>query len=164
PLDRARAFFRSHFTGWLNAQEGQDIHLAALLEIASLKPDHRKQIETAYIDMFKRLRSFLRGAVEDGSIRDCETTSTTRAMIGATDWLFYWLQQLDRDQVLTTADDAWDILLHGLYKGDRAYVPTALEFSPTDDRPAQGFDREEQHRLKQEAFYKAGTWFFNKKG
>ena len=28
----------------------------------------------------------------------------------------------------------------------------------------QGFNRTEQNRLKQEAFFKTGTWFFNKKG
>ena len=30
--------------------------------------------------------------------------------------------------------------------------------------PAKGFDREAQNRLKQEAFFKAGTRFFNRKG
>ena len=37
-------------------------------------------------------------------------------------------------------------------------------FKEQDNRPAQGFDRQEQNRQKQEAFYKAGTWFFNKAG
>lgn len=163
-LERARAFFLGQFMGWLNAQEGKDIHLAALLEIASLQPDHREQIEGTYISMFKRLRGYLREAVADGAIRDCETTSTTRSIIGATDWLFYWLHQVDRKQVPTIADDAWDILLRGLHSGDTAYVPTSLDLSSDEERPTQGFDREEQHRQKQEAFYKTGTWFFNKKG
>jgi AcrR family transcriptional regulator len=164
PLERAAGFFRSQFEGWLHAQEGTDVHIAALLEIASLKPDHRAVIESEYVRMFKRLREYLREAVANGEARELETTSTTRAIIGATDWVFYWLHQVDRTKLLNVADRAWDILLHGLYRGPGNYAPVRLEVSPSHERPAQGFDREEQHRQKQEAFYKTGTWFFNKKG
>jgi AcrR family transcriptional regulator len=164
PLNRAAGFFRSQFEGWLNAEEGNDVYIAALLEIASLKPEHRAVIEAEYVRMFKRLRGYLREAVASGEARDCETTSTTRAIIGATDWVFYWLHQIDRGEVLNTADAAWDIILHGLYPGPSEYIPPHLEIAATQERPSQGFDREEQHRQKQEAFYKTGTWFFNKKG
>ncbi|WP_439107849.1 TetR/AcrR family transcriptional regulator [Congregibacter sp.] len=164
PLERAGDFFKSQFEGWLSAQTKDDVHIAAPLEIASLKPQHRKAIETEYIAMFKRLRGYLREAVESGEARGIETTSATRAIIGATDWVFHWLHQLNRDEVLDAADAAWDIILHGLSAKDDEYISRPLVMSSDGDRPAQGFDREEQHRQKQEAFYKAGTWFFNRKG
>ncbi|MFK8043135.1 TetR/AcrR family transcriptional regulator [Congregibacter sp.] len=164
PLERAGAFFKSQFEGWLSAQTGDDVHIAAPLEIASLKPQHRKAIESEYIRMFKRLRAFLREAMESGEARTVDSTSATRAIIGATDWVFHWLHQLDRSDVLNAADSAWDILLRGLSADGREYRPVPLNINSDNDRPAQGFDREEQHRQKQEAFYKAGTWFFNRKG
>ncbi|MFK7831238.1 MAG: TetR/AcrR family transcriptional regulator [Congregibacter sp.] len=165
PLDRAGAFFKSQFEGWLNAQEGTDTHVAALLEIASLKPEHRDAIESEYVRMFKRLRGYLIDAKNIGEVRQsCEPTSATRAIIGATDWVFHWLHQVERDSVLSTAETAWEILAHGLYSGLDDYHPGVLQLSANIERPVQGFDREEQHRQKQEAFYKTGTWFFNKKG
>ena len=164
PLERAAGFFRSQFQAWLDAQSGRSAHIAALLEIASLKSDHRAAIEAEYVRMFKRLRNYLREAVAGGEARPIETTSTTRTLIGATDWVFYWLHQLDGARALTAADASWDILLHGLYAGDDCYVAAPLSIAASSDRPSQGFDRKEQHRQKQEAFYKTGTWFFNKKG
>jgi len=164
PLARAKGFFHSQFETWLHAQEGKDVHIAALLEIASLGAERRKYIEGEYVRMFKRLRAYLREAQAAGELRPCETTSTTRALIGATDWVFYWLHQVERSEVLRTAEAAWDILLYGLNSQGTDYQPKPLDVTATEDRPAQGFDREEQHRQKQEAFYKAGTWFFNKAG
>lgn len=164
PLERARAFFFEQFMGWHRAQTGEDIHLAALMEIASLKPDHRQQIEKSYVAMFKRLRGYLRQAMEDGEMRQMESTSTTRALIGAVDWVFHWLHQVDRNRIENTAESAWDILLHGLNGAPTPYHPARLEPLVEVDRPTQGFDREEQHRQKQEAFYRTGTRIFNKKG
>jgi AcrR family transcriptional regulator len=164
PLERAAGFFRSQFEAWLHARDGKGVHIAALLEIASLKPDHRALIEEEYIRMFKRLRGYLREASDAGEITTRDPTSTTRAIIGATDWVFYWLHRIEHGDVLATADAAWDVLLHGLHGGTHTYTARSLEPTPDQDRAGQGFDREEQHRLKQEAFYKAGTRVFNKKG
>jgi len=164
PLERAGEFFKSQCEGWLGAQTGADVHIAAPLEIASLKPEHREAIEYQYIRMFKRLRGYLREAVSSGEARAIEPTSATRAIIGATDWVFHWLHQLERTEVLSAAESAWNIILHGLSAKPGEYRCTPLEISADVERPAQGFDREEQHRQKQEAFYKAGTWFFNRKG
>ena len=164
PLERAARVFRTPFENWIRARDGDDVHLAAPLEIASLRTEHREQIEHSYIEMFKRLRGYLRDAIDAGQIRPVESTSTTRALIGATDWVFHWLHQLDHDDVLTAADRAWDFLLHGFYAGEGEYRPGQLDVSHLGDRPSQGFDRDEQNRQKQEAFYKTGTRFFNRKG
>jgi AcrR family transcriptional regulator len=164
PLDKARGFFEHQFTSWINAREGRSTHIASLLEIASLKSERRSLIEAEYVRMFKRLRAYLREAQVAGQTRSFEATSTTRAMIGATDWLFYWLHQVEPQALPSIAAHCWDVLLHGLYAGAGDYVPAALSLSDSPDDRAQGFDREIQNRQKQEAFYKAGTWFFNKAG
>jgi AcrR family transcriptional regulator len=164
PLERVEGFFTHQFEQWRDAQAGSDVHLAALLEIASLHDRHREQIEGEYIRMFRRLRDYLRDAGQSGALRPVETTSATRAILGAMDWLFYWLHQVDGSEVDATARSAWQILLHGLYAGADTYLPQPLSSTTDPSKPAQGFDREQQDRQKQEAFYKAGTWFFNKAG
>lgn len=164
PLSRAAAFFRAPFESWLRARDGSDVHVAALLEIASLQPAHRERIEGEYIRMFKRLRGYLREAIELGEIRSCEVTATTRALIGALDWVFYWLHQLPEGRTETAAAACWDILLHGLHPGPERYHCPTLTLDAIDERPTQGFDREEQHRQKQDAFCRAGTRIFNRKG
>ena len=54
---------------------------------------------------------------------------------------------------------------NGLASGAGEYHCLPFPNSPDDAQAAlSGFDRDEQNRLKQEAFYKVGTRFFNKKG
>lgn len=164
PLERAERVFRAPFDRWLSAREGNEVHQAALLEIASLAPKRREHIEAEYVRMFKRLRGYLKDAITAGEIRDCETISTTRAIIGATDWAFHWLHQVAPDEVNDAGKDAWEIFLYGLSPGPGYYQPKPLELSQANERPSKGFDRDEQNRQKQEAFYKKGTHFFNRKG
>ena len=164
PVERAEAFFRKHFESWQAAREGKSSHIAAMLEIASLKGAHRTEVESQYIKMFKRMRQNLREGMADGSIRQCDATSVTRAMIGSVDWTFSWLHNVPEEQISEVAAQAWDIMWHGLAAGKGEYIPGKLPFDDKSGVDLLGFDREEQNRLKQEAFYKTGTWFFNRKG
>ena len=63
-----------------------------------------------------------------------------------------------------TVNQAADILAHGLAAGTTEYQPAPLTFRAPATANFEGFNRQEQNRLKQEAFYKTGTRFFNKKG
>jgi AcrR family transcriptional regulator len=164
PLERAEAYFRMHFENWQAAQEGRSSHMAILLEIASLKGAHRAEVEARYISMFKRLRQNLRDGIADGSIRACDSTSATRAMTGSVDWVFSWLHDVPRETIPEVATRAWDILWHGLSTERGDYTPCEFPFGSNPTVDLLGFDREEQNRLKQEAFYKTGTRFFNKQG
>lgn len=164
PFSRLAAFLVQQFLNWSGAVSGRDSYQAALLEIASLKAPHRQAVEERYIALFKRLRGYVRDGMADGSLRQCEATSTTRAIIGSIDWVFHWLHDVPEDQVGVIAREAVDIIGRGLFAGERDYV-TSKTVAPVDaDLPIPGFNRDEQNRLKQEAFYKAGTWFFNRKG
>ncbi|HDY83885.1 MAG TPA: TetR/AcrR family transcriptional regulator [Halieaceae bacterium] len=163
-MDRTSAFFLQHFDNWLAAQEGRGPHIAALLEIAALKGAHRKEVEARYIAMFKRIRQYIRQGMADGSLRQCESTSVTRAILGSVDWTFYWLHDLPREQVSDAAKEALDILAHGIFAGQGEYQPSNMSYDSAGDTALQGFNRREQNRLKQEAFFKTGTWFFNKQG
>jgi len=164
PLARVSAFFLQPFENWLAAQEGRGPHIAALLEIASLKGPHRKEVEERYIDLFKRVRQYIRHGIADGSMRNCEPASVTRAMLGSVEWTFSWLHDVPTDKVTETADQALDIVLRGLYGLSGEYRPVSVEPDESEDTRLHGFNREEQKRLKQEAFFKTGTWYFNKQG
>lgn len=164
PMQRASAFYLRHFEDWLAAQEGRAPHIAALLEIAALKGAHRKEVEGRYIAMFKRLREHIREGVANGTIRHCEPTAVTRAIIGSVDWAFSWLQSIPREDVMSASRRALDILAHGIYAGDTEYQPAERTADLATGIDLHGFNREERNRLKQEAFFKTGTWFFNKQG
>jgi AcrR family transcriptional regulator len=164
PMSRASAFFLQHFENWLAAQEGRGPHIAALLEIAALKGSHRTEIETGYIALFKRLRGYIRQGVSEGSCRTCEPNATTRAILGSVDWTFSWLHNIPLGQVSAVAKEALDILANGIASGTAGHVPKNINHDTEQTAILGGFDREEQNRLKQLAFLKTGTWFFNKQG
>jgi AcrR family transcriptional regulator len=156
PGERASAFFLQQFDDWLAAQQGAGPHIAALLEIASLKGRHRKKVEAGYVAMFKRLRGYLREGIKADDMRAFETTSATRALLGSMDWIFSWLHQVSAEEVHSTAREALDILSAGLSSGAGEYEAGHSTLPEPVDNALQGFDRVQQNRLKQEAFYKTG--------
>ncbi len=164
PRERLSAFIVQHIDGWLAALEGRGPHIAALLEIASLRGRHRQAVEARYVALFKRLLGYFRAGIADGSFRELEPIAATRAVLGSVDWAFSWLHQIPAGQVKATAEQVMDILTRGLYGGEGDYIPAPLEYTSGGDKSPDGFNREQQNRLKQEAFYKTGTWFFNKQG
>jgi AcrR family transcriptional regulator len=164
PVARAEAFIKASFDSWLAAEQGKANHIAALLEIASLKGDHRKDVENRYISMFIRLRQNIRDGIADGSFRQCHSTSITRALVGSMDWTFSWLNSIPAEDIPAIADQTWDILYRGISTETGEYIPGPLSINYGENADLSGFNREAQNRLKQEAFYKTGTWFFNKKG
>ncbi len=164
PLERTLAVIKQPFADWQAAREGKAPHIAALMEIASLKGEQREQVEARYVQLFLRVRQYLREGIDDGSLRPCEPTATTRAILGSVEWTFYWLHDIPLHEVPAAAEQAADILGRGLYGGEGDYCSTAPPPTDVYDGQLHGFDREEQNRRKQEAFYKTGTWFFNKQG
>lgn len=164
PLERTLRFMRSRVDSILQALQGNADYYAAPLELASLKPQHRDALTAEYLEMFKRVRTYIREGIEAGSIRPCHSTTTTRALIGALDWSFYWLYEIPREEAEKASDAVADICANGLLSLTTDFVSSAHRIRPEAVPPAGGFDREAQNRLKQEAFFKAGTRFFNSKG
>ena len=164
PLERVLLFMERHCDTILKALAGKGDYYAAPLEIASLKPDHRTHIEGVYLSMFMRVRGYLRAGIADGTIQCSHATTTTRALIGALDWSFYWLYEMPEDEAMRAVAATRDIVCHGLFESNYDYQPKAHPLTPEAAAAARGFDREAQNRLKQEAFFKAGTRLFNIKG
>lgn len=163
-LHRVQAMLRSHFIDYRLAQDGKRNHTAALLEIASLKDQNRTEVEQRYTQLFLRLRQFIRDGIKEGSIRPCESSATTLGLLGSMQWSFEWLRTLPGEQLDAMIDGSIDLITHGLSSQPGPYAYSNFSFGSEQPLAAQGFDRAEQNRMKQDAFYKTGTWFFNKKG
>lgn len=162
-LERIQAVMRAHFTDWREAEAGRRNHTAALLEIASLKDQHRSSVEQCYIVMFKRMRQYIRDGISEGNIRPLDSTAATLGLIGSIQWSFNWLRTVPVEDLDTVIDGACDLITHGLAQAPD-FEFSHYNFAPEPEPNHSGFNREQQNRLKQEAFYKTGTWFFNKKG
>jgi AcrR family transcriptional regulator len=165
-LEQLIGFYRQHVKDWLAAKHGNGPYSAGLLEIASLKEKHRTEVQGRYVDMFKRLRQCVRDGSDDGSIRPCEATSAARAFLGSLPaWSDSWLHRMPLEQVPEISEQALDIVLHGLRadSGETPVVPIEVE-NPGSVHSRGFISRKEESRLKQEAFAKAGTAFFNRKG
>jgi len=161
-VDRISWFYLQQYEDWLAARDGRGYYSAALLEIAALKGSHRSDVESLYLSMFKRIRGYLRDGIADGSVRDCDTISAARGLLGAIPWTFGWLRGLSDEEVRDAAQAALDILHHGFAAGSAHYeFAESLEPLADDTLLAQG---QRPGQLKKELFYRAASWHFNRKG
>ena len=124
PLERVNLFMQGHIDTILKALAGHGDYYAAPLELASLKDHHREALESEYLRMFTRVRGYIREGIEAGSIRPCHSTSTTRALIGALDWSFYWLYEMPKSEAANAANAVRDIVTHGLVLRSCDYDPS----------------------------------------
>ena len=138
-------------------------YYAAPLEIAVLPEANRALLEQEYLRMFKRFRGYLRDGITEGVVRDCHTTSTARALLSALDWSFYWLYEMPAAESKEAASKIRQLFTNGLVPRRSAFE-WKNSHNSANAQPSQGFNREAQNRIKQEAFLRAGTQHFNRKG
>jgi AcrR family transcriptional regulator len=163
-LEKVVTNIRHHFRYNHEVRIGKRPHSAVLLEIASLREDHRNTIESRYVELFKHVREFLREGIADGSIDTrCEPNATTIALMGTQEWMFNWQYKTAIKDIVALTEATCDLIRHGLSNSTTRHEPSPLP-PREESRIDHGFDRDQQNRLKQEAFYKTGTRFFNIKG
>jgi AcrR family transcriptional regulator len=162
-LERVLRAMERHIEISLDSLAGRGDFYAAPLEIAVLPVDHQEFLEQEYLRMFKRFRGYLRDGIEQGVIRQCHTTSTARALLTALDWSFYWLYEMPEAESKDAASKIRRLFTEGLVPRD-AHFEWKNSHSGTSAHASQGFNREAQNRIKQEAFLRAGTHHFNRKG
>ena len=121
-------------------------------------------MESRYVAMFKRMRQYIRDGIAAGSIRPVESTAATLGLIGSMQWSFNWLRTVPMEQFDQVVEDACDLITLGIAAADGDPEFGEFDLDASGEPATGGFDRDEQNRLKQEAFFKTGTWFFNKKG
>ena len=158
--EKLAVFMRSNFQVWKAVRLGQQSHYAILTEIRALREDHRQEVAERYSLLFKRVKSMIQVGISDGSVVPCNEVDTALAIFGLVQLAVIWLPEIEADGFDQAANQFIDLIFNGIAKQDE-FVPGSFPGIP--DAPA-GFDRQAQNLKKQEAFYKTGSAFFNRKG
>ena len=146
--------------GIINGSRG---HLAGFTEIASLSSQHKKEISEFIRTFVMQVMALIEQGQIDGSIQNVQPAKTASALWGAIFWLPVWLHTVADDNREEAYQQWLSIIKYGLNN-----QTTALSFAKTNLAKEQvapaGFDRNQQNKIKQEAFYRVGSIFFNQKG
>ncbi len=159
---RLEAAVREYFRRILNARRGLEAQQAIMTEILTLKPGHRDEINELYLGLFLQYRDFIAEGVADGSLEQCEPIAAALAFFGNTQWAPRWTANTADEQLLEMAECFIDIAMNGLASNSNFQPIHFPELSSLSVN--KSFDRDTQNQLKQEAFYKVGSQFFNSKG
>ena len=162
-IDKLEKLFRSNFDCWNDIIDGNRGHLAGLTEIASLSTTHQQEISEYYRRFVIQVISLIQQGESDGSFQTVSAVKTSNAIWGTIFWLPIWLNAVKKE----SRDDAFTQLMlvikHGLNSRN-----TVFEFEQglleQEQSAPEGFNRKEQNRKKQEAFFRMGSAFFNQKG
>ena len=152
-----------NFSCWNDIINGSRGHLAVLTEIASLSAKHQQEISEFYRTFVIQVMELIEQGQDDGSIQKVSPVKAASALWGAIFWLPVWLYSVE-EQNRESAYEQWlSIIKYGLKNTDSDFSFDHTTFPKEQVAPA-GFDRGEQNRIKQEAFYRVGSMFFNLKG
>lgn len=162
-INKLESLLKLNFECWVGIIEGTRSHLAGLTEIGSLSAKHQKEISTLYLSFVRQVMQILSEGEQDGSIQKLDTVKAASAIWGAIFWLPVWLPSIELHNLNKAFEDWQSIIKYGLYNSNQhlAFIKNHVDEETVF---IDGFDRNEQNRIKQEAFYKVGTAFFNQKG
>jgi AcrR family transcriptional regulator len=99
-IEKVESFIRS-YTELISGEFGRAV---IRLDDSELSPDARAEIRTYKREIDRRLRSFIQGGIEDGSIAPCDPKLTSFAIAGAINWLCMWYKpggSLSAEQIAT---------------------------------------------------------------
>jgi AcrR family transcriptional regulator len=152
-----------NFSCWNGIINGSRGHLAVLTEIASLSAKHQQEISEFYRTFVIQVMELIEQGQDDGSIQKVSPVKAASALWGAIFWLPVWLYSVE-EQNRESAYEQWlSIIKYGLKNAESDFSFDDATFPKEQLAPA-GFDRGEQNRIKQEAFYRVGSMYFNLKG
>lgn len=162
-LQKIECLLRLNFdclNGIINGTRG---HLAGFTEISSLSSAHKKEISDFIRTFVVQVMELIELGQQDGSIQNVHPAKTASALWGAIFWLPVWIHSVSNESREATYQQWLSIIKYGLNNQQ-----TALSFATTnlDKEPLApaGFDRDQQNKIKQEAFFRVGSIFFNQKG
>mgnify|MGYP006073586299 CR=1 FL=1 len=162
-VNKIEKLLRLNFSCWNGIINGSRGHLAVLTEIASLSAKHQQEISEFYRTFVIQVMDLIEQGQADGSIQKVSPVKAASALWGAIFWLPVWLYSVE-EQNRERAYEQWlSIIKYGLKNADSDFSFDNASFVKEQVAPA-GFDRDEQNRIKQEAFYRVGSIFFNQKG
>jgi len=158
--EKLAVFIRAYFRTWKAIATGQQPHYAMLTEIRALKKAHRREVAALYSVLFKRMKSIIQSGMSDGSIVARHSLDTALAMFGLVQMTVLWLPKITLEEFDQAAESFSDLVFRGIATGDE-FLTGSLPCIPV--MPIS-FEQQAQSFRKQEAFYKTGSAFFNRKG
>ncbi|QBY05863.1 TetR/AcrR family transcriptional regulator [Thalassotalea sp. HSM 43] len=163
-LAKIELLLKLNFDCWNDISNGNRGHLAGLTEIASLSSKHQQEISEYYRWLVKQVIELINAGRLDNTIQEqVSAGKTANAIIGTLFWLPVWLESVDQDKRHDAFEQWVSVIKYGIKSSKTPFSFTWTDLQ--DDKLAPtGFDRKEQNRKKQEAFFKVGTMFFNQKG
>ena len=161
-LDCLIRFLELFFARGDEIRLGQHPHAAMLVEIPVLAAEHREKIEARVQHHFDTLQGFLELGIADGSVTDCAPSPATQALMAMVNWSYVWYGGIpDADRRAAVAQII-DLVKNGISTAPCQFLD--LEFPDAERQLPAGFDREEQNRLKRNAFLRVGSRMFNERG
>ena len=158
--DKLTVFIRAYFSNRKAVAMGLQPHDAILTEIRALKVVHRDEIAALYSALFKRIKTIVQIGVADGSMVGSNAIDSALAIFGLVQLTVLWLPKIETENIDQTAGSFIDLVFNGIAINDE-FIPG--DFVGILDEPADA-GRQVPTIRKQEAFYKTGSAFFNRKG
>jgi len=146
--------------GIINGTRG---HLAGFTEISSLSTQHKKEISELIRTFVIQVMTLIEQGQNDGSIQNVHPAKTASALWGAIFWLPVWLHSIENASREIAYQQWLSIIKYGL-NNDATTLNFAVTKLAKEQLAPAGFDRTQQNKIKQEAFYRVGSTFFNQKG
>jgi AcrR family transcriptional regulator len=132
--------------------------MVSFSEMRSLKEPHRTEVTGAYMDMFRRVRSFF-DAPEFAGLSRSEANARTHMLLEQAFWTFTWLRRYDLEDYPRLRERMSDILTGGLATKSRSWAPPTLPpLTPVDETPAAAGE------VSRQTFLSAATRLINQKG
>ena len=162
-INKIEVLLRLNFDCWHGIINGTRGHLAGLTEISSLSAKHQREISELYTTFVRQVMEIIDEGQTDGSIQAVDPVKSASAMWGAIFWIPVWLYSVEKEHQESAYLQWESIIKYGLHTGPDKFQFSSIEL-PKQHPTLDGFDRSEQNRIKQEAFFHMGSIFFNQKG
>ena len=139
---------------------GEETPLTSFTEMRALKEPLRGSVQSAFNDLFRRVRRFFEGPAFD-HLDKMDRNARTHLLLEQVFWSGSWLRRYDTDDYGRVRDKMYDILVHGLAprdsEGQNARVWAPL---PLPDPTPLSADGQEWR----ETFLVAATRLINQRG
>jgi AcrR family transcriptional regulator len=152
---RVHAFFAQLAQLLIDIENGVRAPVMLFNDIRALPSPHAEQVFAAYTDMFRHVRSLLKGPQTEALARD-EFNARGHIVVSAAHNLRQWIGRYELEDYPRVARRLADIVLHGLHASGSTWQ--------TADSELQWRLQEEEGGTAGEAFLRAATVLVNEQG
>ncbi|MBC7710808.1 MAG: TetR/AcrR family transcriptional regulator [Rhizobacter sp.] len=154
---RLRSFFRKHAELLASIELNQAPQIVVFNDLRALPNPQLDIAFSVYTDMFRRIRTLLKGPETSGLTRDA-LNARTHIVLSTTNWMRSWIGRFEADEYTRIADRMTDIVING-FAGNKSQW-RAAEAEPSWQPKSNANDASDTA----EAFLRAATFLVNEQG